>query len=337
MKSSRAIAVCCLAFTSAAALAVDLDPTTFEESVGGAQTSVTGVDPFLPETVFIAVSTENYGSADGVAATAGGALPSVHAALDLTGYAPYGTAGGGSARIFYYWAVEQIEGDPYDGLVPVVVNASGSVSRSAAGGVGLGVLYAYATFNLHHELVQLEASLCDAQGCYVGAEDYAETFTAQVARDAPYSVQLYAYGYDSVTPGATVSFDAAVDAWMFIDPAFPLAAQFRLVYGAGILPAADGDGDGLPDGADNCTLAANADQRDTDGDGIGNLCDPDLNNDCLVNFTDLAAMKSVFFSADPDADLNGDGAVNFGDVGILKAFFFAAPGPSGLPDPCDAG
>ena len=35
----------------------------------------------------------------------------------------------------------------------------------------------------------------------------------------------------------------------------------------------DGDGDGVPDGEDNCPATANPDQTDTDGDGIGDACD----------------------------------------------------------------
>ena len=97
----------------------------------------------------------------------------------------------------------------------------------------------------------------------------------------------------------------------------------------------DSDGDGVADVADNCTEAGNTDQRDTDTDGIGNACDPDLNQSCFVNFTDLGLMKAVFFSADPDADLNGDGKVNYLDLGIMTARFFGPPGPSGLPNVCD--
>ena len=35
----------------------------------------------------------------------------------------------------------------------------------------------------------------------------------------------------------------------------------------------DTDGDGLADQTDNCPIVANADQRDADGDGAGDLCD----------------------------------------------------------------
>ncbi len=114
----------------------------------------------------------------------------------------------------------------------------------------------------------------------------------------------------------------------------------------------DSDGDGAADTADNCLLAANGpalpdsggnSQRDTDGDNIGNVCDPDIAvpNDCSVNFLDLNAMKAAFFSSpaapdwNPDADLNGDDVVNFADLLVTKNAFFGAPGPSGLPNACD--
>jgi hypothetical protein len=97
-----------------------------------------------------------------------------------------------------------------------------------------------------------------------------------------------------------------------------------------IASVADADGDGVNDSADNCTEVANADQRDTNGDGYGNICDPDLDDNGNVNFTDLGEMKELFFSADADADLNGDGSVNFLDLGVMKDMFFGPPGPSGV-------
>jgi len=91
----------------------------------------------------------------------------------------------------------------------------------------------------------------------------------------------------------------------------------------------DVDSDGKQDGGDNCLLKPNADQRDTDGDGFGNLCDPDLNNDFVVDNADLNAMKGQFLQRHPNAnaDLNGDGKVNFNDLAILKSFMGKAPGP----------
>lgn len=102
---------------------------------------------------------------------------------------------------------------------------------------------------------------------------------------------------------------------------------------------ADADLDGTGDACDNCTVdqngplapdAGGAWHRDTDGDGYGNVCDADLDGDRIVNFRDLARMKSVFFRSDANADLDGDGVVNFRDLARMKTRFFRAPGPSAL-------
>jgi hypothetical protein len=99
----------------------------------------------------------------------------------------------------------------------------------------------------------------------------------------------------------------------------------------------DTDGDGVADVNDNCVQVANADQRDTDADNIGNFCDPDVAepNDCVVNVIDLGVYKNNFFQrGDIDTDNNGDGNTNALDLGILKSQFFGPPGPSGLPNAC---
>jgi hypothetical protein len=77
---------------------------------------------------------------------------------------------------------------------------------------------------------------------------------------------------------------------------------------------------------DACLLVT----RDTDGDGYANACDPDLNNDGIVNFVDLATLQTRFLTDDADADFNGDGIVNFVDLGVLSSMFFGAPGPQAI-------
>lgn len=99
----------------------------------------------------------------------------------------------------------------------------------------------------------------------------------------------------------------------------------------GLEPPVDNDGDGVPDAADNCSEKENPDQRDTDGDGFGNICDPDLNNDGVVNFADVSLWVPFFNTATTgDADFNGDGFANFGDYALYPEFFLLAPGPSGV-------
>lgn len=119
----------------------------------------------------------------------------------------------------------------------------------------------------------------------------------------------------------------------------PLLCASLLVTPAAAL-SRDLDGDGVADDADNCTVAFNPDQIDTDADGFGNRCDPDFDQNAIVNFADLARLKQKFFQSDPLTDLTGDGMVNFADLAVLKASFFRSPGPKCATcpiDPCEQG
>jgi uncharacterized protein (TIGR03790 family) len=100
----------------------------------------------------------------------------------------------------------------------------------------------------------------------------------------------------------------------------------------------DRDGDGVRDKYDNCLVLPNADQRDSDEDGFGNLCDADFDGDGRVGtsngktpFGDIERLRrSVahgFYI--PDHDLNGDGKVDLSDLSIAELNLHLPPGPSG--------
>ncbi len=89
----------------------------------------------------------------------------------------------------------------------------------------------------------------------------------------------------------------------------------------------DTDNDTVFDVFDNCREIPNPDQTDTDFDGFGNRCDPDLDNDGAVNFTDLERLRDAFDRYTVHADFDSDGVVDDRDLAIMKTFFFGSPGP----------
>jgi hypothetical protein len=71
-------------------------------------------------------------------------------------------------------------------------------------------------------------------------------------------------------------------------------------------------------------------QVDSDGDGYGNVCDADYDNDNLVTVVDFATFLSRFGGPGDITDHDGDGVVTELDLRVFLSDFQGPPGPSGL-------
>ncbi len=156
--------------------------------------------------------------------------------------------------------------------------------------------------------------------------------------------------YDIDNPGQTVLIPTPIAEWdgVYYEDSFAISSYKT---GDPAIPqpppgqAQDTDQDGVSDLADNCVNVKNGpvaldpggfSQRDTNGDGIGNICDADLNNDGITNFGDFVIFRGGFLGMqgsatfNPDTDFDGNGITNFSDFSMFIEMWQQPPGPSGL-------
>ena len=85
----------------------------------------------------------------------------------------------------------------------------------------------------------------------------------------------------------------------------------------------DSDGDGVGDICDNCPVHFNAEQIDSNSDGIGDACQCpcDSDDDFDVDGTDLIAFSLSYAEVNAGADLNEDSVVDEIDIEIFATDF----------------
>ena len=133
---------------------------------------------------------------------------------------------------------------------------------------------------------------------------------ATVSRSVPPGSKNYLHeiGTDSTTdtcPQAPNNVLMSTGTW-YNATATPGAINAQQVSGEIIMAPGDSDQDSFLDDVDNCPDAFNPTQTDTDGDGIGDLCDPDIDGDGDLNADDNCPYTPNANQSDIDGDGIGD-------------------------------
>jgi Ca2+-binding RTX toxin-like protein len=123
--------------------------------------------------------------------------------------------------------------------------------------------------------------------------------------------------YDPATGVATGSVPAVAGSVEYFAQAVDDTGNVTLALDHGLpyrllSAAADADGDSVPDDADNCLLVANPGQADFDGDGLGDACDVNADNDGAADIFDAFPQDPAEWF-DNDGDGNGDNGDNDND------------------------
>jgi len=73
----------------------------------------------------------------------------------------------------------------------------------------------------------------------------------------------------------------------------------------------DGDGDGWSDPCDNCTATPNVNQTNSEGDPLGDACDPDDDNDSVLDPDDCNPFDDQVWSRPSEVTIDGFDSVRF--------------------------
>jgi hypothetical protein len=138
--------------------------------------------------------------------------------------------------------------------------ATGSARLTVAG--GYGYLAALDTsFTLPSGLGTVTGTITAGPATKGQGTCYPDTGAAELEiRGAVYTAQLP----DGTTDSGVVD---------ILVSTMPGAAPFSIAFDSTRSPEVDADRDGVWDGDDNCATTPNADQRDVDGDFVGDVCD----------------------------------------------------------------
>jgi hypothetical protein len=160
---------------------------------------------------------------------------------------------------------------------------------------------------------------------------------------SPQELKVTISGSASPSGAQVIANPSQAGTYVWDDGLLSLGGSHVAFVSDSVVIGSDTDADGLANTVDNCPTVANPDQLNTDGDALGNACDPDDDNDGFSDVVETSAGTSALLDCGLNAwpaDINNDGFSDITDVASLTGVFGQSvpPAPARYdiaPDPPD--
>jgi len=160
---------------------------------------------------------------------------------------------------------------------------------------------------------------------------------------APEELTVTIFGSSSPAGGMVIANPTHANTYTWDDGLLSFGGSQVVFVSANVVIGTDTDADGWANTVDNCSTVVNPDQLNTDGDSLGDACDPDDDNDGFSDVVETSVGTNPLVRCGPNAwpaDINNDSFSDIADISALTGVFgqSAPPAPARdnvAPDPPD--
>src|SRR3989441_5791800 len=148
---------------------------------------------------------------------------------------------------------------------------------------------------------------------------------------APEELKVTIFGSSSPAGALVIANPTHANTYTWDDGLLSYGGSQVVFVSDNVVIGTDTDADGWANTVDNCPTVVNPDQLNTDGDSLGDACDPDDDNDGFSDVVEISAGTSPLLRCGTDnwpADINNDTFSDISDITALGSTFGKAVPPA---------